>query len=54
MGTHQLFIGVIDSFALAALTLIAVELLTGSTLPLSKLIIGGVAVTAVSFEMHAI
>ncbi len=54
LGTHQLFIGVIDSFALAALTLIAVELLTGSTLPLSKLIIGEVAVTALSFEMHAI
>jgi hypothetical protein len=54
LGTHQLFISIVNSFALAALALIAVQLLSSATVPIERLSLGGIILVVVSFEIHAI
>ncbi len=54
LGTHQLFIAVMDSLALAALVIIAVQLLLGASASIPSLAIAGIIVVLVSFEIHVI
>lgn len=54
LGTHQLFIGIINSFALAFLTIITVQLLSGNIVPADRLIIGGIFVIIASFQVNTI
>ncbi len=54
LGTHQLFIGVINSLALASLVIIVAQLLSGNAIPVERLSIGGVLMVVISFEIHAI
>jgi hypothetical protein len=52
LGTHQLFIAIVNSFALAALTVIIIQLLSGNILSASRWITSGVIVFIVSFQLN--
>jgi hypothetical protein len=54
LGTHQLFISIINSFALAALLIITVQLIAGNLVFKDKLIIGGIFVLITSFQINNI
>lgn len=54
LGTHQLFISIINSFALAALMIIMVQLLAGNMVSKDRLIIGSIFVLISSFQINNI
>jgi hypothetical protein len=54
LGTHQLFIGVINSLALSGLVILAASLLSGNSVSAGKLGIAVVFMFGFSFEIHTI
>lgn len=54
LGTHQLFIGIVNGFALAGLMIIGVQLLSNGAVPVSNLIVGGTVALVLSFQVHCI
>jgi len=54
LGTHQLFIGIVNGLALTGLMIIAVQIVSKSTVPVSNLTVGGIVVFFVSFQVHCI
>ncbi len=52
LGTHQLFISVINSMALAALVIIIAKLISDNAVPTTRLIIGSVFIVVISFAIH--
>jgi hypothetical protein len=54
LGTHQLFIGVINSLALSGLVIITASLLSGNSISAGRLGIAVIFMFGVSFEVHTI
>lgn len=54
LGTHQLFIGIVNGFALTGLMIITVQFLSQDTVPHSNLIVGGIVMFVISFQVHCI
>ncbi len=54
LGTHQLFINIVNSLALAFLMVIIVLLLSGNNAPMERVFIGGIIVLGISFITNTV
>ena len=52
LGTHQLFIAIINSFALASLMIVSVQILAGNTLAINRIVASGIFVVFTSFYVN--